>query len=73
MDQKLLSLHLVMMCCLDLLLVDRDSDHGLTLSFFRIILYQLELSDILLLIDFLHAQCRHADVDWDHGLHPISY
>ena len=69
---KLLRLHLLVMYYIDLLLVARDSNRGLLLPLFKLILCQPELGDILIPIDFFHVYCRHADVDRDDVLCPIS-
>jgi len=40
--------------------------------FLRLILGKADLDDILVLIDFLCAECRHAYINRDDGFCPVS-
>ena len=71
-DLEFASLHLLVMYDLDLLLVGRDPDCGLSPPFFGLILHQSELSDVLIPNDLSRAQCRHINIDRDDDFHPIG-
>jgi len=70
-DLEFSNLHLLVVCCPDLLLVSCDTDLCMLSLFFRLIQYQAELGVILVLIYSFNSECRHADVDWDDRLYLI--
>jgi len=53
-------------------MVSDNTNQSLLLSLFQLILGKIELDGVLVLIDFPCAECGHADIDKDDGLHSIS-
>ena len=58
-DLKFSNRYLFVMCCLDLLLIGRDTDLDLLLPFLRVIQHQAELDIILVLDHSFHSECWH--------------
>jgi len=55
----------------DLLLICRDTDLGLLMSFLLVIKHQTEHGVILIWDHSFYLECWHADVDQDDSIHPI--
>jgi len=54
----------------DLLLICRDTDLGLLMSFLLVIKHQTEHGVILIWDHSFYLECWHADVDQDDSVHP---